>query len=100
MTRTLKELLAEEKPEIVAAAREEADSILMDIHLAEIRRLAEKTQTELATAMGVKQPTIAKMERDGQDVRLSSMKRYIESLGGRMRIDVELPDGSHHGLSV
>ncbi|TDV89196.1 helix-turn-helix protein [Halomonas alkaliantarctica] len=100
MTRTLTELLAEEKPEIVAAAREEADSILMDIHLAEIRRLAEKTQTELATAMGVKQPTIAKMERDGQDVRLSSMKRYIESLGGRMRIDVELPDGSHHGFSV
>jgi DNA-binding XRE family transcriptional regulator len=100
MTRTLKELLAEEKPEIVAAAREEADSILMDIHLAEIRRLAEKTQTELAVAMGVKQPTIAKMERDGQDVRLSSMKRYIESLGGRMRIDVELPDGSHHGFSV
>jgi DNA-binding XRE family transcriptional regulator len=100
MTRTLKELLAEEKPEIVAAAREEADSILMDIHLAEIRRLAEKTQTELAAAMGVKQPTIAKMERDGQDVRLSSLKRYIESLGGRMRIDVELPDGSHHGFSV
>lgn len=100
MTRTLKELLAEEKPEIVAAAREEADSILMDIHLAEIRRLAEKTQTELAVAMGVKQPTIAKMERDGQDVRLSSLKRYIESLGGRMRIDVELPDGSHHGFSV
>lgn len=100
MTRTLKELLAEEKPEIVAAARQEADSILMDIHLAEIRRLAEKTQTELAVAMGVKQPTIAKMERDGQDVRLSSLKRYVESLGGRMRIDVELPDGSHHGFSV
>lgn len=100
MTRTLKELLAEEKPEVVASARQEADNILMDIHLAEIRRLAEKTQTELAVAMGVKQPTIAKMERDGQDVRLSSLKRYVESLGGRMRIDVELPDGSHHGFSV
>ncbi|WP_075882078.1 helix-turn-helix domain-containing protein [Vreelandella massiliensis] len=100
MTRTLKELLAEEKPELVASAREEADRILMDIHLAEIRRRAEKTQTELAAAMGVKQPTIAKMERDGQDVRLSSLKRYIESLGGRMSIDVELPDGSHHGFSV
>lgn len=100
MTRTLKELLAEEKPEIVGSARQEADNILMDIHLAEIRCLAEKTQTELAIAMGVKQPTIAKMEREGQDVRLSSLKRYIESLGGRMRIDVELPDGSHHGFSV
>ncbi|XGA80719.1 helix-turn-helix transcriptional regulator [Halomonas sp. CH40] len=100
MTRSLKELLAEENPELVASARQEADHILMDIHLAEIRRLAEKTQTELATAMGVKQPTIAKMERDGQDIRLSSLKRYIESLGGRMRIDVELPDGSHHGFSV
>lgn len=66
MTCTLEELLAEEKPEIVASARQEADNILMDIHLAESRRLAKKTQTELTIAMGVKQSTIAKMEKDGR----------------------------------
>lgn len=100
MARKLEDLLAKEKPEIVASAQAKADDMLLELHLAEIRRLAEKTQTELADAMGIKQPTIARMEKSGQDVRLSSVKRYVESLGGRMRIDVELPDGTHHGFSV
>ncbi|WP_198362320.1 hypothetical protein [Halomonas sp. KO116] len=52
MTRTLKELLAEEKPEIVATARKEADNILMDIRLADQRRIAETNKTDLPSAMG------------------------------------------------
>mgnify|MGYP000058218232 CR=1 FL=1 len=58
------------------------------------------TQAQMAEAMGVKQPTIAGLERAGQDLRLSSLKRYVEAIGGRVRLDVELPDGSHHGFPV
>jgi len=32
------------------------------------------------------------------EMRLSSLKRYVEALSGRVRIDIELPDGSHHGF--
>tara|TARA_R110000772_G_scaffold58952_11_gene133608 strand:- start:556 stop:858 length:303 start_codon:yes stop_codon:yes gene_type:complete len=100
MARTLEQLLASEKPEVVAAARAKADEILLDMRLSEVRRLVEMTQAQMADAMGVRQPTVAGMEKDGHNLRLSSIKRYVEAAGGRVRIDVELPDGSHHGFQI
>ena len=31
-----------------------------------------------------------------RDLRLSSLKRYVEASGGKVRLDIELPDGSHY----
>ncbi len=100
MTRKLEHLLANEKPEVVAAAKAKADDMLLELRLSEIRRLVEMTQVQMADALGIKQPTVAGMEKGGQDLRLSSIKRYVEAVGGRVRLDVELPDGSHHGFPV
>jgi hypothetical protein len=38
------------------------------------------------------------MEKAGKDLKLSSLKRYIEAGGGKVRLDIELPDGKHHGF--
>lgn len=100
MARTLQNILNNEKPEVVAQAKELATQMLLNIHLAELRDKAELTQTEVALAMGVKQPTIAGMEKVGQDIKLSSLKKYIEATGGKLRLDVEMSDGSHYGFSV
>jgi DNA-binding XRE family transcriptional regulator len=100
MARTLEQILATEKPEVVAAAREQAEAMLLNIHLAELRELVEKTQMDMAAALGVKQPTVAEMEKPGRDVKLSSLKRYVEATGGKLRLDVELPNGTHWGFSV
>lgn len=100
MARTLEQLIAKEKPSVVAKAKERAAEIILDIHLAEIRNRARKTQEEIASSLGVKQPTVSDMERPGHDIKLSSLKRYIEATGGKLRIDVELPDGSHYGFRV
>jgi len=100
MARSLKDILDNEKPEVVAQAREMASEMLLEINLAELRKELEVTQQKLADAMGVKQPTIAGMEKQGQDMKLSSLKRYIEAAGGKLRMDIELPDGSHKGFSV
>lgn len=100
MARTLEQILATEKPEVVAAAREQAETMLLNIHLAELRELVEKTQMDMAAALGVKQPTVAEMEKPGRDVKLSSLKRYVEATGGKLRLDVELPNGTHWGFSV
>ncbi|SRR5690554_2743088 len=100
MTRTLDQLLASERPEVVNRAKEKADEMLLELRLSEVRRLVEMTQAEMAEALGVKQPTIAGMEKGGQDLRLSSLKRYVEAIGGKVRLDIELPDGTHHGFSV
>lgn len=100
MTRTLDQLIANESPEVVNRAKEQADAMLLELRLSEVRRLVEMTQAEMAEAIGVKQPTIAGMEKSGQDLRLSSLKRYVEAIGGKIRVDIELPDGTHHGFSV
>jgi DNA-binding XRE family transcriptional regulator len=100
MSRTLEKILETEKPEVVANAQAKADEMLLDIHLAELRTLMTKTQTEIAAALGVKQPTIAGMEKAGQDLKLSTLKRYVEACGGKLRLDVELPDGHHHGFAL
>jgi DNA-binding XRE family transcriptional regulator len=70
------------------------------IHLAELRERVQKTQVEMAQALGIKQPTVAGMEKPGRDLKLSSLKRYIEAAGGKLRLDVELPDGSHYGFVI
>jgi len=96
MGRTLNQILQTEKSEVVTKAKSRAETILLQIQLAEIRSLMQKTQMDMATALGVKQPTIAGMERTGQDLKLSTLKRYIEAVGGKVKLDIELPDGKHH----
>ena len=58
-----------------------------------LREELNLSQAELAKAMGVKQPTIAKMEQADNDPRLSTLKRYVAALGGELSIDVKLPGG-------
>lgn len=100
MARTLEQIIAIEKPEIVKIAQEKAEEILLNIHLAELRELVQKTQVDLANVLGIKQPTVAEMEKPGRDLKLSSLKRYVEATGGKLRLDVELPDGTHYGFAV
>ncbi|AUU91758.1 MULTISPECIES: helix-turn-helix domain-containing protein [Enterobacteriaceae] len=100
MGRTLEQLLADEKPEVVAQAESMATETLLNIHLAELREKVQKTQVEMAHALGIRQPTVAGMEKPGRDVKLSTLKRYVEATGGKLRLDIELPDGSHYAFVV
>jgi len=100
IARTLDEILLNEKPKIVANARVKADEALLNIHLAEIREKMKMTQVEMAEALGIKQPTIAGLEKEGRDLKLSSLKRYVEATGGKLCINIELPDGSHYGFAI
>ncbi|MGO3414603.1 MAG: helix-turn-helix domain-containing protein [Kluyvera intermedia] len=98
MGRTLEQLLADEKLDVVADAQAMAADILLNIHLAELREKVQKTQVEMAEVLGIRQPTVASMEKPGRDMKLSTLKRYVEATGGKLRFDVELPDGSHYGF--
>ncbi|MEA3258831.1 MAG: helix-turn-helix transcriptional regulator [Pseudomonadota bacterium] len=96
MGRTLEQILETEKPAVKAQAEAQAKAMLLNIQLAKIRALAQKTQAEMAETLDVKQPTVAGIERIGQDLKLSTLKRYVEAAGGKVRLDIELPDGNHH----
>ncbi|MBK1872212.1 XRE family transcriptional regulator [Marinobacter sp. 1-3A] len=100
MANSLDKLLAAEKPEVVRRAQTKADNILLEIRLGEVRSLLQKTQKDMAEAMGITQPTIASMEKVGRDLKLSSIKRYVESAGAKVRLDIELPDGTRHAIPI
>lgn len=100
MGRTFEQILGDEKPDVVADAQAMAMDILLNIHLAELREKVQKTQVEMAQALGIRQPTVASMEKPGRDLKLSTLKRYVEAAGGKLRLDVELPDGSHYGFAL
>ena len=100
MGRTLEQILATEKPEVVAKANTMAEEVLLNIHLAELRERVNKTQVEIALQLNIKQPTVAGMEKPGRDLKLSTLKRYVEAAGGKLRLNIELPDGSHFEFVV
>jgi len=100
MSKTLKEIMAQEKPEVVKQTKDMASEMLLNIHLAELREKVQLTQSDVANAMGVKQPTIAGMEKNGQDIKLSTLKKYIEAAGCKLNLDIEMSDGSHFGFPV
>ena len=100
MGRTLEQILATEKPEVVAKANAMAEEVLLNIHLAELRERVKKTQVEIAQQLNIKQPTVAGMEKPGRDLKLSTLKRYVEAAGGKLRLNIELPDGSHYEFVV
>lgn len=100
MSKTLEQLIAEQTPEVVAKAQTLVQEMLLNIHLAERRERVQKTQNEMAQELGLKQPTVAVMEKQGRDIKLLTLKRYVEATGSKLRIDIELPDGSHYGFAL
>lgn len=80
----------------VPGAREEIDAIkrAMDdvLRLAELPRELHVTQEDLARALDVSQSNVSPVERGG-DLSLSTLRDYVEALGGRLEINAVFPTG-------
>ena len=67
----------------------------VDMHVGErlrdIRRAAGLTQVELAARLQIDQAAISRLERR-EDILVSTLRSYIEALGGKLRIDANLGD--------
>lgn len=75
-------------------AESEAQSRVMmaEMLLAEIRKSVGLTQEDLAAAMGIQQPSLSKLENQ-DDMQISTLRRLVEGLGGRLEIIAHLPKG-------
>ena len=100
MAKTLDELVVSLSPESHARIQEMADELLLANQLYLIREELEISQKQLAEALGIKQPSLSAIENRGNDLKISTMKKYVEAMGGKLRIDVELPTGKHIGFNV
>jgi len=60
--------------------------------LGELRRKLDLTQAVVAERLDVTQENVSQIERGEADVRLSTLSRYVEALGGRLEIRATFPD--------
>lgn len=59
--------------------------------LKDLRQAVEKTQEDLAATLGVGQDTISRLEQRS-DMLLSTLKRYVEGMGGKLQLIAEFPN--------
>ncbi len=90
--RPFRELTRDIAPERRRRIDEMKRELLAEMPLHELRRARALTQKDLAETLHVTQPAIAKLEQRA-DVYVSSLRSYIEAVGGRLRIVAEFPEG-------
>jgi predicted XRE-type DNA-binding protein len=59
--------------------------------LRELRLIAGKAQADVATALQIRQPSVSKIERQA-DMYLSTLRAYVQAIGGELELVVKLPD--------
>jgi len=77
--------------------RERIEGIKGELRLSmllhELRQARAMTQRAVGESLKVNQPAIAKLERR-TDMYVSSIRAYIEAMGGKLNIVAEFPQGS------
>ena len=71
-------------------AKQRAHELMADMLLAELRKATGKSQRELAKALGIKQPSLSKLERQS-DMQISTLGKIVEALGGELEVVARFP---------
>lgn len=74
---------------------EKTSQLLKDVLLHELREGLHITQEEMALKLATKQANISRTERR-RDMKLSTLKRYIEAMGGELDIIARFPTNEVH----
>ena len=80
-------------PDARARARSLAENMLREMPLHELRLARQKTQTQLARVLDVQQAAVSRIERRA-DMYISTLRSYIEAMGGHLEIVATFPDGA------
>ncbi len=92
MGRNLDQIIAELSPERRERVEARYQELRQEVEgLRELRRIAGKAQADIATALDIKQPSVSKIEKQA-DMYLSTLRSYVEAIGGELELTVKLPD--------
>ncbi len=87
MAKKLKDLLVKLPVQRQARIERRAQELAT---LKELRTAAQQTQTDIALALGVGQDAISRLEKRS-DMLLSTLRLYVESLGGKLQLVAQFP---------
>ena len=85
------ELMARLPEERRARIKARAAELIAEVEgLQALRKLAQRSQAEIAKVLNIKQPSVHKIERQ-TDLYLSTLRRFVEAAGGTLELRVKLP---------
>ena len=85
------QVLAEESEETQLWVKQRATELIAEeLNLRELRRLRRLTQAQLSKKLKIGQEGVSRIERRS-DMNLSTLRSYVEGLGCKLRVMVELP---------
>lgn len=87
------ELKARMNPEAQRKAKSLTAEMLAKMPLEHLRAARQMTQVNLAQVLGVNQSAVSKLEKR-TDMYLSTLRSYIEAMGGELEIQAVFPEGS------
>ena len=90
MAKDFKELEAKMQPESLVRAKTRAKEVMAEMLLSQIRQAAGLTQEEVAASLGIKQPTLSRIESQ-DDMQISTLQRLVQALGGELELIAHLP---------
>lgn len=93
--KTLDQLMTKFTPEQQAEINVRAAEMRLETQLYKLRERLELTQQQQANAMNIAQSSVVAIEKRGAEVKLSTLKRYVEALGGELTVGVNMPGGEH-----
>lgn len=87
------DVLARETPEFQDRVKKEGARLLAEYRtLQQLREARHHSQEEIARRLGVRQSAVSKIERR-TDLYLSTLRKYVEAVGGRLEIVATFPEG-------
>ena len=75
-----------------ARAARRTQELLAELLLSEVRQLAGKSQQQVALALGIKQPSLSKLEKQS-DMQISTLQKIVKALGGKLEVLAKFPKG-------
>jgi predicted XRE-type DNA-binding protein len=64
-----------------------------ELLLSELRQATGKSQRQVADALGIKQPSLSKLEKQ-VDMQVSTLQKIVKALGGELEVLAKFPNGT------
>ncbi len=92
MAKKFSELRARMSPKARARSEAVTAKLLKEMPLQELRQALDLTQQQVADTLKIEQAAVSKMEKQ-TDMYLSTLRRLIAAMGGRLDIIARFPEG-------
>jgi DNA-binding XRE family transcriptional regulator len=92
MSKKFKQLRDKMSPKARTASVLKKKEMMAEMLISELRTEAGLTQGALAKMLGIKQPSLSKLESQ-DDMHISTLRRIVDALGGHLEIIAHLPKG-------